>query len=68
MTSSESASLKSGKTPGPTTKRGVKPTAKRSEIPESTVIPPSRSIFDSSYAPEGAERRKAWSRLDAKKR
>jgi len=27
-----------------------------------------RSIFDASYAPEGAEWRKAWSRFDHKKR
>jgi len=35
--------------------------------PESPTSEPRKSIFDTSYALEGAERRKAWSRFDRKK-
>lgn len=39
-------------------------TAQKAETPH----PPERkSIFDTSYAPEGFELRKAWSRFDRKK-
>lgn len=37
-----------------------------SQIPDSPTPPERKSIFDTSYAPEGAERRKAWSRFDRK--
>lgn len=37
-----------------------------SHIPETPTPPKRKSIFDTSYAPEGAERRKAWSRFDRK--
>ena len=40
-------------------------------MPESKAQPPAReprgSIFDTSYAPEGKELRKAWSRLNRRK-
>ncbi|PCD77131.1 hypothetical protein [Pseudothioclava arenosa] len=38
-----------------------------SQKPESPHPPVRKSIFDPSYAPEGAELRKAWSRFDRKK-
>lgn len=37
-----------------------------SAVPESRVTPQRNSIFDSSYAQEGAELRKAWSRFNRK--
>jgi hypothetical protein len=36
--------------------------------PEPQDLRPKTSIFDTSYAPEGAELRKAWSRFDRKGR
>ena len=38
-----------------------------SKTPESPRAEPRKSIFDPSYAPEGAELRRAWSRFDRKK-
>ena len=37
-----------------------------SQIPDTAPPPERKSIFDTSFAPEGAERRKAWSRFDRK--
>lgn len=37
-----------------------------SQIPETPTPPERKSIFDTAYAPEGAERRKAWSHFDRK--
>ncbi|MGD9919324.1 MAG: hypothetical protein AB7U46_15010 [Paenirhodobacter sp.] len=40
--------------------------AATSKIPDTAPKPERKSIFDTSFAPEGAERRKAWSRFDRK--
>jgi hypothetical protein len=44
--------------------RPVIGTSQKAETPPGQVR---GSIFDASYAPEGAELRKAWSRFDRKK-
>lgn len=43
-----------------------RPASVTSQKPETPQPPARASIFDTSYAPEGAERRKAWSRFDRK--
>ncbi|MCE5973827.1 hypothetical protein LZA78_10075 [Sinirhodobacter sp. WL0062] len=45
----------------------ARPTTVTSQKPESPQPPVRASIFDTSYAPEGAELTKAWSRFDRKK-
>ncbi|MBY6091770.1 hypothetical protein ACX9MO_15285 [Pseudooceanicola sp. 502str34] len=49
-----------GKTAGQTKPAASRPTKVAAKEPRN-------SIFDTSYAPEGAEFRKAWSRLDRQK-
>lgn len=44
----------------------ARPKTVTSQIPETPTPPARKSIFDTSYAPERAERRKAWSRFDRK--
>ncbi|RBP94882.1 hypothetical protein DFO80_103128 [Rhodobacter sp. 140A] len=45
----------------------ARPSTAASQRPEASNREPRKSIFDPSYAPEGAELRKAWSRFDRKK-
>lgn len=45
----------------------ARPSTAASQLPEAPAREPRKSIFDPSYAPEGAELRKAWSRFDRKK-
>ncbi|WP_417245595.1 hypothetical protein [Celeribacter sp.] len=41
---------------------------KRAVPPKSKEAPKRQSIFDTSFAPEGAERRKQWTRFDPKRK
>ncbi len=61
MTSSNPESGKDKEAPDAATNN-----KRNSEVPPPKE--PRKSIFDTSYAPEGAELRKAWSRFDRKKR
>lgn len=50
----------------PKAAEAASPKTLTSQIPETPTPPERKSIFDTSYAAEGAERRKAWSRFDRK--
>ena len=58
--------MKTPDTKAPNTAEAARPRTVTSEIPEPPTRPERKSIFDTTYAPEGAERRKAWSRFDRK--
>lgn len=58
--------MKSPDTKAPKAAAAARPKILTSDIPETPTPPERKSIFDTSFAPEGAERRKAWSRFDRK--
>lgn len=59
--------MKSSKTEDREPAEAARPATGTAQKPETPHPPVRKSIFDSSYAPEGAELRKAWSRFDRKK-
>lgn len=58
--------MKSPDTKAPKTAETDSPRIVTSHIPDTPTPPERKSIFDTSYAPEGAEQCKAWSRFDRK--
>lgn len=60
--------MKSPETEDRVPAEAARPVTGTSQKPETPPPPVRKSIFDPSYAPEGAELRKAWSRFDRKKR
>lgn len=58
--------MKTPDTKAPKAAEPPRPRTLTSQIPETPTPPERKSIFDTTYAPEGAERRKAWSRFDRK--
>ena len=59
--------MKSPETDEPRPMEAERPETVTSQKPDTPHPPERKSIFDTSYAPERAERRKAWSRFDSRK-